>query len=117
MALTLDQSDGNKDKPDSDTIKHSSVIGRQAHCYANSFYKAIIFRQFLLHLQLTLAQRGLSYANGLERHVRSRPFLAIWQCLGIPPGNSSRFGRSEIESDAYQAGEGRHRSQRPLIKR
>jgi len=63
MALALDQSQACGDKPENDTIKNCVLIGRETHRNANSFYKAIIFRQFPLHLELALAQKGLSNAD------------------------------------------------------
>lgn len=61
--LALDQSQACGDRPENDTIKSCVLIGGEAHRNANSFYKAIIFRQFLLHLELTLVQKGLSNAD------------------------------------------------------
>lgn len=49
MALALDQSQASGDEPRNDTIKSRALIGGEAHRNANSFYKAITFRQFLLH--------------------------------------------------------------------
>ena len=60
MALALDQSQACGDKLENDTIKNKVLIGGETHLNANSFYKAIIFRQFPLHLELALAQKGLS---------------------------------------------------------
>ena len=60
MALALDQSQACGDKPENDTIKSDALIGGETHLNANSFYKAIIFRQFPLHMELALVQKGLS---------------------------------------------------------
>ena len=72
MALALDQSQACGDKPENDTIKNDVLIGGETHLNANSFYKAIIFRQFPLHLELALAQKGLS--NTDDFNVMSENF-------------------------------------------
>lgn len=52
--FTLVQSASCGEKRENETIITRPLIGGQAHRNANSFYKAIISRQFLLHLALTL---------------------------------------------------------------
>ena len=70
--MALDQSQACGDKLENDTIKNHALIGGETHLNANIFYKAIIFRQFPLQLELALAQKGLSNTN--DSNVMSENF-------------------------------------------
>lgn len=85
--MALDQSQACGDKPENDTIKSNVLIGGETHLNANSFYKAIIFRQFPLHLELALAQKGLSNTN--DFNVMSEHFAQFDTSVGFQLENAA----------------------------
>lgn len=87
MVLALDQSQARGDTPENDTIKSCALIGGETRRNANSFHKAIIFRQFPLHLELTLVQKGLANAYDLKTSCQkiSRNSILSWNSIGKKP--------------------------------
>lgn len=96
MALALDQSQTCGDKLENDTIKNYVLIGGETHLNANSFYKAIIFRQFPLHLELALAQEGLS--NTDDFNVMSEHFAQFDTSVELQLENTNSLNDDRTNS-------------------
>ena len=114
MALALDQSQARGDKPENDTIKSCVLIGGEAHRNANSFYKAIIFRQFPLHLELTLAKKGLSNADDLN--VMSGNFSQFDTTQEFQREKADDFGDQALKSRNSTQGMDEMDCKDPLLK-
>ena len=94
--MALDQSHTCGDKLENDTIKNNVLIGGETHLNANSFYKAIIFRQFPLHLELALAQKGLS--NTDDFNVMSEYFGQFDTSVEFQLENTNSFNDHKTNS-------------------